>query len=47
MAQQQRTKDQAIQILQATVQRLEADEFDDIDAAGMHTQSDEKQQFLQ
>ena len=41
MVQQQRVKDQDIQILQVTVQRLEADVFDDIDADGMHTQPEQ------
>ena len=38
---QQNAKDHDIQILQATVQRLEADVFDDIDADDIHTQPDE------
>ena len=38
---QQNAKDHDIQILQATVQHLEADVFDDIDADDIHTQPDE------
>ena len=40
MVLQQHVKDQDIQTLQSTVQRLETDVFDDIDTDDTHTQSD-------